>query len=187
MKRNQILTGAAKVFSLKGYHSTKIQEIANEAGVGKGTVYEYFDSKENLFIEMIRIGTKKYQKIINDSLSQPLSIWEKLTLVLEREANFLWENQEIARLILNSESRIVIENELYDWLLEVRNSILEMYEAAFKEAIERGEIRPGNVKLYARMLKGWEIEVIGALILLENKKPEQEEINCLIQTLRHGI
>ncbi len=49
-KQNQIIRAAARVFGRKGYARTLIAEVAAEAGVGKGTVYEYFDSKAELFL-----------------------------------------------------------------------------------------------------------------------------------------
>ncbi len=51
-KRKEIIEAAIEVFSRTGYHRTKIKDIADEAGLGKGTVYEYFDSKEDLFLKM---------------------------------------------------------------------------------------------------------------------------------------
>lgn len=44
-KRDMILAAAIRVFSQKGYHHTRMEEIAIEAGIGKGTIYEYFSSK----------------------------------------------------------------------------------------------------------------------------------------------
>jgi len=51
-KRRQILDAAIAVFSRTGYRRTKISDIAVEAGIGKGTVYEYFRSKQELFLQM---------------------------------------------------------------------------------------------------------------------------------------
>ncbi len=48
-KKQDILHAAGQVFSRKGYASTKIIEVAEAASVGKGTIYEYFPSKEELF------------------------------------------------------------------------------------------------------------------------------------------
>ena len=48
-KRALIIEAAAKVFARRGFASTLMAEIAIEAGIGKGTLYEYFDSKEDLF------------------------------------------------------------------------------------------------------------------------------------------
>ncbi|MGD9124774.1 MAG: TetR/AcrR family transcriptional regulator [Desulfarculaceae bacterium] len=49
-KRRTIVEAAAKVFAARGYNKTLMAEIATEAGVGKGTVYEYFSSKSELFL-----------------------------------------------------------------------------------------------------------------------------------------
>ena len=48
-KRDLIIQAAATAFSQKGYSGTSISEIASQANVGKGTIYEYFRSKEDLF------------------------------------------------------------------------------------------------------------------------------------------
>ena len=52
-KRLRIIEAAVIVFSRKGFHRAKVEEIAEVAGVGKGTVYEYFKSKKELFLEMV--------------------------------------------------------------------------------------------------------------------------------------
>ena len=51
-KRALIIKAAAKVFARRGFASTLIAEIAIKAGIGKGTLYEYFDSKEDLFFSL---------------------------------------------------------------------------------------------------------------------------------------
>ncbi len=53
-KRDLILDTALKLFVENGYIDTKIIDIANAAGIGKGTIYEYFSSKEALFTELLQ-------------------------------------------------------------------------------------------------------------------------------------
>ncbi len=48
-KRREILQAAMKVFARDGYHRARIEAVAEEAKIGKGTVYEYFRSKTDLF------------------------------------------------------------------------------------------------------------------------------------------
>ncbi len=52
LKRGQLLEAAAKVFSERGFKRTTMAEVARRADVGKGTIYEYFESKESLFLEL---------------------------------------------------------------------------------------------------------------------------------------
>jgi AcrR family transcriptional regulator len=54
-KRNQILDGARRLFLSKGFDASSMGDIAEEAGVSKGTLYVYFDSKERLFQELVSL------------------------------------------------------------------------------------------------------------------------------------
>jgi AcrR family transcriptional regulator len=49
-RRSAILHAARAVFARKGYESTVVEDIANEAGIGKGTLYLYFPSKEQIYL-----------------------------------------------------------------------------------------------------------------------------------------
>ena len=53
-KRRQILEAAVRAFARKGYHSCRVGEVAEEAGVAYGLVYHYFGSKEELLEEIFR-------------------------------------------------------------------------------------------------------------------------------------
>ena len=64
-KRENILHAATDVFSKYGFHGAKMEDIAREANIGKGTIYGYFNSKESLFYEMIKHGIKEYEKGLN--------------------------------------------------------------------------------------------------------------------------
>lgn len=52
-KRRQILDGARQVFHAKGFDAASMNDIARVAGVSKGTLYVYFENKEQLFVEII--------------------------------------------------------------------------------------------------------------------------------------
>lgn len=54
-RRRQILAAARKVFSHKGYEATRMADVAVAAGVGKGTLYEHFQGKEDLFTTLILV------------------------------------------------------------------------------------------------------------------------------------
>ena len=52
VRRKQIMEKAKKLFAKKGYHPVTVEEVADSCGVAKGTLYLYFDSKADLFIEI---------------------------------------------------------------------------------------------------------------------------------------
>ncbi len=53
-KRREILAGATDVFAARGYHNTRMADVAEALGVSKGLLYEYFHSKEDLFLNLCR-------------------------------------------------------------------------------------------------------------------------------------
>lgn len=55
-KRKRILLAAEKIFAEKGYKNTTIQDIASMAGVGDGTIYDYFKNKEDLLFKTLKEG-----------------------------------------------------------------------------------------------------------------------------------
>ncbi|WP_019419663.1 TetR/AcrR family transcriptional regulator [Paenibacillus sp. OSY-SE] len=58
------MSAALKLFACKGYHSTKISDVVKAAGVSQGTFYWYFQSKEQLVLELIEDGKEKLIKVI---------------------------------------------------------------------------------------------------------------------------
>lgn len=62
-KREKILRAAMELFAEKGFENVTTMEIAGKAGVGKGTLYTYFPSKEDIFLGVVR---KVYESFIDD-------------------------------------------------------------------------------------------------------------------------
>ena len=69
-RRQQILDQAARLFAERGYHPTSVAEIVDSLGVGKGVFYWYFESKEDLFLEILAFSShdlrRRQQAAIGD-------------------------------------------------------------------------------------------------------------------------
>ncbi|HOK23721.1 MAG TPA: helix-turn-helix domain-containing protein, partial [Candidatus Hydrothermia bacterium] len=66
--KQKILRAARDVFGKKGFYETRMEDIATEAGIAKGTLYIYFPSKEELYECLLREGLKDAVKKIKDSM-----------------------------------------------------------------------------------------------------------------------
>ena len=97
--RMKIFNAAIEVFSKKGYHPATIDEIAALSGIGKGTVYRNFKSKEDLLDQLL---IEKYKEII-DSISQTFAkdadILEQIQEVIVNWVDFIEKNPVVYRLI----------------------------------------------------------------------------------------
>lgn len=100
-KRDKLVHSAAVVFARQGFAVTRVADIAAEAGVGKGTVYEYFPSKDALYLAVL--------ERLNDSIR------ERIARLLEGQSSPLGK----LRALLIEGARIVVEQrELYPMSLD---------------------------------------------------------------------
>jgi len=88
-KRNQIIEAAVRVFAKMGFAKTRMLQIAEAAGMGKGTIYEYFRSKEDLFVNVFNAFIKQTEKQIADRIRKVDDPVEKLKTYFKAWREFL--------------------------------------------------------------------------------------------------
>lgn len=89
-KAQRILEAAKGLFSSVGLKNTSIEDIAAKAGLGKGTVYLYFKSKEEIFTTLATSFHKDLHSAIDDACNTPATPTEKLRAYIETRIRF-WE------------------------------------------------------------------------------------------------
>jgi AcrR family transcriptional regulator len=72
--KRSIMKAAKQLFSLKGYKNTTIDEITDKALIAKATLYQYFKSKENLFLETIKDSEKNLLNLLNNKVVESPSL-----------------------------------------------------------------------------------------------------------------
>ncbi len=77
-KRNSIACACKEILLQHGINNLTISQIAKTAGVGKGTVYEYFENKEDIVFEIITVFIAEYEEILQELVSQDISTKEKV-------------------------------------------------------------------------------------------------------------
>ncbi len=75
IKKQQILDAAEKVFANYGFANTKMEKVASEAGISKGTVYFYYDTKENLYMALtyqaIQFLIDRFYQVLDEQRAYP--------------------------------------------------------------------------------------------------------------------
>jgi len=94
-KRLKIIKSAAKIFSLHGYEKAKVEDIASDAGVGKGTVYLYFKSKREIFETGIEYFAKRRVRKLKKLLQKYQDPRKKLNIILNLSIRFAQKNKEM--------------------------------------------------------------------------------------------
>ncbi|MCB5252007.1 MAG: TetR/AcrR family transcriptional regulator [Candidatus Cloacimonadaceae bacterium] len=94
-KKQIILDIATRIFSRYGYNKTSLDEIAAEAGIAKGTVYYYFPSKEELFINVVEIQVKELVDTIRGRVREVDGFENKLRTLVQEPIRHIYENMPI--------------------------------------------------------------------------------------------
>jgi len=100
-KRPRLVEAACSVFAEKGYASTRVADIAERAGVGKGTVYEYFTSKEELLFAVFESINRDISARMDAALAAGGSTEEQLHNLLRLGADVISEQIDLQPVILD--------------------------------------------------------------------------------------
>ena len=97
--RLDLLAAAERVIARKGYHSTRISDIAHEADVGLGTFYLHFKTKNEIFIELIEHGASELLAMIDEAKKGVADAAERLRISVETILDAAAENPESFRIV----------------------------------------------------------------------------------------
>jgi len=158
----EICAAALEVFAEKGFAAAKLDEIAKRAGVSKGTLYLYFEDKEQLFRAVVRDSIAPNVEAITSAVaSADIPFAEVIPRFLTGFA------QSIGKIPVGSVAKMVIgESRNFPelarvWHDEVASKAIGAMAALVARAQERDEVRPGDPRLYAFSLMG--PMILGAL------------------------
>lgn len=138
-KQKDIIEAAVRVFSEYGFDGAKMEYIAKEAGIGKGTVYEYFESKDRLFEEILKFSVDQFCLGLKESIDKGKTIKEKILNCSRFNAEFLNNHMEFVHLAVQVK---MLSKEIRVHHMAVQAVISGYYKEMVKVAKAKGEFRP---------------------------------------------
>lgn len=141
--KEKILEIALDLFSKKGFDSTGVQEICNEAGITKPTLYYYFGSKKGTLDAMIDIYGERMKEMLfkaTDYIGDPI---KHFTQVLEGQIDFAGKYPQFFKLYMASVTGGA-ESDLFQAFESFRSQISSIYKVLFKNSLSLF----GNMKDY---------------------------------------
>lgn len=137
-RRERLLDAALAVFSRDGFDRATMATIAEQAGMAKGTIYNYFETKEELLSALLRERTHKIEQILKDESVPPRVALTAIARAFLEEA--LDRQPELARLVLVESPRFPhLAREMLRRLLQAGNRTVARY---LERQAELGRIRP---------------------------------------------
>src|ERR1700674_2524022 len=95
-KRERILRAATDVFAQNGYFNAKVSDVAKSAGVADGTIYLYFDGKEDILITIFREHTRNYLQSLERDLSTISRPEDRLRVAIRHHMETLGRDRALA-------------------------------------------------------------------------------------------
>jgi len=168
-KRRLILDAAVRVFARQGFHSTRVADIADEAGVAYGLVYHYFSSKEQVMNELFRERWSLLLGAIEEADRGPGSAREKLAAVAAFIVDSYRHNPELMKVIIvevtraaNSFGRTHLP-EIRDAYSGITKIVAEGQEGgAFRRDIDPQFASMSFYGAIEQLLSGWIFDLIHA-------------------------
>jgi AcrR family transcriptional regulator len=149
-RRREIAANAADLILTKGFNETSMREIANAAGIGKSTLYDYFANKDEIILFMVEdpladlMDRAKAIIQMEDSAAERLrSVMQMhLSFLLEKKAFYLKLSLEIQRLRVESQQHYQAKRYVYQ----------DLVQGLVEEGIQEGSFRPVNAAMAMKTL-----------------------------------
>ncbi|MBK8022268.1 MAG: TetR/AcrR family transcriptional regulator [Chloroflexi bacterium] len=152
-RRKQILDAAARVFAEKGFHPATIKDIAREAGIADGTIYNYFENKTALLLGIFDLMREAALRDFEPAALAEDDVRGFLTAYLRQPLmGMQGDNLELFRIII---SEMMVNKEIRDMYAQrILEPTLAMAEPLFERWVAQGRIRPVDVPLLLRAISG---------------------------------
>jgi AcrR family transcriptional regulator len=136
--RETILDRAGELFATHDFASVSIDEVAVRSGIGKGSVYRQFGSKEALYASVVIDGFRHLRHEIHDALSGRSSIQDRIAIVVRHALSFFWTRRQFFVLLRDPTAIPVRLERSYR---KERHELAKLLQTILAEGIEHGEVR----------------------------------------------
>ncbi|MBS4194913.1 TetR/AcrR family transcriptional regulator [Lederbergia citri] len=173
MKRNkpkykQIIDAAVIVIAENGYHQAQVSKIAKQAGVADGTIYLYFENKEDILISVFHEKMGYFVEKMKEVIAEKETAAEKLLVMIENHFKILSKDRNLA---------IVTQLELRQSNKELRmkiNEVLKEYLHVMDDILHYGQERDEflkdiDIRLARQMIFGTIDETVTTWVINEQK------------------
>jgi AcrR family transcriptional regulator len=149
-RRRQILDESARLFAERGYHPTSVGEIVDSLGVGKGVFYWYFESKENLFLEILASSSQDLRRRQQAAIGDEADPLRRIELGIRASLRWFRENRHLFNL-----SQFAATEERFAAVLRQNDAVaIDDITRHLKEAMATGRLPDQDPEMLAHALVG---------------------------------
>ena len=169
MRKQRILTGALDVFKLKGLEGATMDEIANQSGFGKATLYYYFKSKEDVFSAILENGWINIWESLEPIIADQKSPRQAFVNLLIKIAEIAQDRPGLFEFLFNAPKAIKLEKQPWK---EYQHRLYGVIQGLLEDGVKAGEFPKINPELMFKALGGL---FMGLVFMGDKKEPVSEK------------
>ena len=189
MQKNEILKAAEVAFATKGFQSATMAEIAEAAEYSVGALYQYFSSKEDLFISIVVDKMKEMTKGLTSVLKDRKSAIEKVRAYVQIFRNLIQENEQFMRILIHETdiTRFAPRISPNQAIREFHEQQDMIVEKMFAEGVKKKAFRGLPPKLMAAVFKGVVVHSIAEWLFGEHDTSLENHMNVYVDIFLNGV
>ena len=190
-KKQEILDASIKIFAEKGFKATTLDEIAEKSEFGKGTLYNYFSSKEEIYKEIIMMIIDEHKNSIKEVYSSTNTLYDLIFETTKKDLLFCLKNKEAFFLLVFTKMHHEksTTSEISKLMDAGEKEIMSLVINRTKQAIKNKEIKNLVPEKIIRLFKSSGFAYIYDLLIHGNlsEKSIEEETKFITDILFNGI
>jgi len=174
LRKKQIIDCATHLFGKNGYSQTQISDILQAVGVSRGTIYQYFNNKDDIFAAVLENLYSDWKKVLSEFLPSDSDEYKDgkkfFTYQITITIKFFIDNPDYCNILLNIGLGV---NEKYDAMFRrLDKQMVEFVFRYIKSGIKLGRIRSGiDLELMSNIIGGSLMRVIYYYIVPQKDQP----------------
>lgn len=150
-KREAVLRAAVRMFNMRGFHATSLDDVASSLGISKPTIYHYLGNKDQVLLECLTRGLEQLLEAARAVRATSGTGLERLRSFLRRYAEINME--EFGRCVIRTDEEALSQDSA-EQFRALKREIDKAMRALIREAMDDGSIATGDVKMTAFTLAG---------------------------------
>jgi AcrR family transcriptional regulator len=185
-RREQILSAARKCFIERGYHPTRMEDIASTAGLSKGGVYFHFDSKREVFDALVEEEFSRSVELLRKVSGSDTTIVEKMSVIASYYLEYFNTAPDAPRFFIVMGEMGLRDEALAKKLLEMQTVFIEEASKLVDQGVREGILREVDSKAVGALLKAI-IDGIEGLTALQYTVEAQQLLATGLDLVLNGL
>lgn len=184
-RQREILDVATRLFASCGYAATDVQVVADELKVGKGTVYRYFPTKEQLFLAAVDQGMQKLMQAVDSAVEKAQAPIERVELAIRTYLKFFDRHSDVIELVI--QERAHFRDRKQATYFAYRDANITRWKDLFRELIQEGVVRDVPIERLTDVISDLLYGTIFTNYFAGRKKSLASQCEDVLDVLFHGL